>query len=325
MLVRIADRIVNFVVLIFTMLLILYGVYAFWDTRQVYDAASAQKYKTYKPEKDDSVSFEQLQAQNPEVIGWLHVYGTKIDYPFTQAEDNSKYVNTDVMGEYALSGSLFLDCMNAPDFSNFNNIIYGHHMEKELMFGDLSHYEDETYFNTHEYGNLYYSGQDHGVHFFAFVKADAYDNMIYSVRIADQSEKSKYLSNVREQALYYRDLNISVEDENVRIIALSTCNSQTTNGRDVLIGVISDETYPDTFAEGETEKQQGIARNLLEQIPLWWYGLLESVLIGLEIVAILRYIRKKHKNCMAVNNRAVQGQKGGEINDKKPENGKYKK
>ena len=160
------------------MLLILYGVYAFWDTRQVYDAASVQKYKTYKPEKDDSVSFEQLQAQNPEVIGWLHVYGTKIDYPFTQAEDNSKYVNTDVMGEYALSGSLFLDCMNAPDFSNFNNIIYGHHMEKELMFGDLGHYEDEMYFNTHEYGNLYYSGQDHGVHFFAFVKADAYDNMI---------------------------------------------------------------------------------------------------------------------------------------------------
>ena len=149
--------------------------------------------------------------------------------------------------------------------------------------------------------------------------------MIYSVRIADQSEKSKYLSYVREQALYYRDLNISVEDENVRIIALSTCNSQTTNGRDVLIGVISDETYPDTFAEGETEKQQGIARNLLKQIPFWWYVLLESVLIGLEIVAILRYIRKKHKNCMAVNNRAVQGQKGGEINDKKPENGKHKK
>ena len=112
------------------MLLILYGVYAFWDTRQVYDAASAQKYETYKPKKDDSMSFEQLQAQNSEVIGWLHVYGTKIDYPFTQAEDNSKYVNTDVMGEYALSGSLFLDCMNAPDFSNFNNIIYGHHMEK---------------------------------------------------------------------------------------------------------------------------------------------------------------------------------------------------
>lgn len=55
-------------------------------------------------------------------------------------------------------------------------------------------------------------------------------------------EKSKYLSYVREQALYYRDLNISVEDENVRIITLSTCNSQTTNGRDVLIGVISDET-----------------------------------------------------------------------------------
>lgn len=307
------------------MLLILYGVYAFWDTRQIYNAASVQNYETYKPKKDDTVSFEQLQAQNPEVTGWLNVYGTNIDYPFAQAEDNSKYVNTDVMGEYALSGSLFLDCVNAPDFSNFNNIIYGHHMEKELMFGDLDRYEDETYFNEHEYGNLYYDGQDHGVHFFAFVKADAYDDMIYNVRIADTSEKSDYLSYVWNHALYYRDINISAEDENVRILALSTCNSQTTNGREVLIGVISDETYPDTFAEGETKKQQGTARSLLEQIPFWWYVLLECVLIGLEIVAVHRYIRMKSKNCLTENDSAAQRQKGGEINDKKPESRKWKK
>ena len=293
------------------MLLILYGVYAFWDTRQVYDAASAQNYETYKPEKEDAVSFEKLQAQNPEVLGWLHVYGTKIDYPFAQAEDNSKYVNTDAMGEYALSGSLFLDCVNAPDFSNFNNIIYGHHMEKELMFGGLDRYEDETYFKEHEYGNLYYNGQDHGVHFFALVKADAYDNMIYNVRISGTLEKSEYLSYVQEQALYYRDLNISAEDENVRILALSTCNSQTTNGRDVLIGMISDETYPDTFAEGESEKQQGTARRLLEQIPFWWYVLLESVLIGLEIVEILRYIKKKNKNGVTVQNNVGKDRREG--------------
>lgn len=294
------------------MLLILYGVYAFWDTRQVYDAASAENYETYKPEKADSMSFEKLQAQNPEVVGWLHVYGTKIDYPFAQAEDNSKYVNTDVMGEYALSGSLFLDCANASDFSDFNNVIYGHHMEKELMFGDLDRYEDETYFKEHEYGNLYYDGQDHGVHFFALVKADAYDNIIYNVRISDISEKQEYLSHVKKQALYYRNLNISAEDENVHLLALSTCNSQTTNGRDVLIGWISDETYPDTFAKEDMEKQQGKVRNLMEQIPIWWYVLLENVLVGLEIVVVLRYIRKKNKNCTTVQNHMIQGQKGRE-------------
>ena len=89
------------------MLLILYGVYAFWDTRQVYDAASAQKYKTLQAEKDDSVSFEQLQAQKPGSYRLAACIWNEIDYPFTQAEDNSKYVNTDVMGEYALSEVYF--------------------------------------------------------------------------------------------------------------------------------------------------------------------------------------------------------------------------
>ena len=117
--------------------------------------------------------------------------------------------------------------------------------------------------------------------------------------------------SVREKTLYYRNLNISAEDENVHLLALSTCNSQTTNGRDVLIGVISDETYPDTFAEEDTKEQQGKARNLLEQIPIWWYVLLESVLIGLEIVAILRYLKKKNKN-RTVQNYVIQGQKGRE-------------
>ena len=223
MLVRIADRIVNFVVLIFTMLLILYGVYAFWDTRQVYDAASAQKYKTYKPEKDDSVSFEQLQAQNPEVIGWLHVYGTKIDYPFTQAEDNSKYVNTDVMGEYALSGSLFLDCMNAPDFSNFNNIIYGHHMRNGTMFADLVKLRDQRFVKKHDLIRLYLPEKT-----IDLTIVSAYAGKVQRIPIAFKSKEAK---EEWEDEIKNRSEIISRKKLEVRIYTFVTCSYERENNR----------------------------------------------------------------------------------------------
>lgn len=51
---------------------------------------------------------------------------------------------------------------NKPDFSDFDNIIYGHHMEKHMMFGDIGEFTKEQYFNEHPYGNLFFDGKDHG-------------------------------------------------------------------------------------------------------------------------------------------------------------------
>ena len=58
------------------------NVYTLWDDRQIYQSADMENYETWRPEEDDDLSFRELQAINPEVIGWLTVYGTKIDYPF---------------------------------------------------------------------------------------------------------------------------------------------------------------------------------------------------------------------------------------------------
>ena len=113
--IRVLDELVNLIVLVIVLILGGYGVYTLWDDRQIYQSADMENYETWRPEEDDDLSFRELQAINPEVIGWLTVYGTKIDYPFAQANNNTKYVNTDITGEFALSGSLFLDCRNAAD------------------------------------------------------------------------------------------------------------------------------------------------------------------------------------------------------------------
>ena len=126
--IRAADSLVNFAVLVIILLLIAVALYALWDSEQIYSAAGSAQYEIYKPrvqeEEVDGPSFADLIAINPEVFSWLTVYGTNIDYPVTQAKNNSKYVNTNVMGEYSLSGNIFLDYTNSADYSDFNSILY---------------------------------------------------------------------------------------------------------------------------------------------------------------------------------------------------------
>ena len=70
-------------------------------------------------EKDELASFSgfhKLQQVNPEVIGWINVYGTNIDYPLVQAKDNEKYLNKDSKGEFAATGAIFLEARNESKF-----------------------------------------------------------------------------------------------------------------------------------------------------------------------------------------------------------------
>ena len=100
-----------------------------WDSNQIYEKADAKVYEPYMPTRNHSKSFKELQQINSDVIGWLKVNNTHINYPLVQYENDDKYMNTDAEGNYSLSGSIFLHAENNPHFTDFNNIIYGHHME----------------------------------------------------------------------------------------------------------------------------------------------------------------------------------------------------
>lgn len=236
--IQIADKIVNLLIVLCFLPILCYGIYVLWDTRHINQQADASLYETYRPAGDDDVSFAQLQKQNPEVFGWLTVEDTHINYPLVQAEDNSKYVNTDVLGEFSLSGSIFLDCRNQKNFSDLNNIIYGHHMEKNVMFGELGFYEKLSYFKRHLKGSLYYENRWHDIQFFVFLSADAYDTVLYNASL-EKEHISDYLAYIKERAINYEELPFGTEEQ---FVTLSTCASGSTNGRYLLIGRVIEET-----------------------------------------------------------------------------------
>ena len=248
--IKVLGTIVNLLVLTIIIPILAYAVYALWDAEQLYSAADSSHYAVYKPSVktyqrgDSDDQFKKLQNINPDVIAWLDVYGTHIDYPVTQGETNLTYLNTNAEGEHSLSGSIFMDSENTCDFSDFNSILYGHHMDKNAMFGDIGNFIDKDMFDTRRYGSLYYNEKEYGIEFFAFDHTDAYDFKMYYAGVNDIEQRQEYIDYIKSKAVHTRNVDVGPGD---RIILLSTCSSRTTNGRDILIGKITDTTYEDPF------------------------------------------------------------------------------
>ena len=265
--IRLADSALNWAVLACLLLLFALAGYAMWDRTQVYDAASAAQYQQYEPDNADGInSLAQLQAINPDVIGWLVVYGTPINYPLVQGPDDMKYLNTNAMGTFSLSGAIFLSWINQRDFSDFNNIIYGHHMDHDAMFGSITDFEDPDFFAAHEYGTIYFGGREHGIQFFASIHDDAYDTSVYRVAHTDRSDRQAYLDNLMSYAVNTRS-HVSVTPDD-QIVLLSTCASSSTNGRDILIGKILATVPPDPFPP-ETNPWDTVEATAV-QLPKAW-------------------------------------------------------
>jgi len=299
LLVRIAHGIVNIFVLIIILLLLAFGCYAMWDSGQIHSVASADRYEKYRPTgENDSESFEYLQTINKDVFAWLTVYGTNINYPMVQGQDNIRYVNTSAEGRHSLSGAIFLDHRNSPHFTDFNSIVYGHHMESKTMFGEIAMFSDKDYFDARRYGSLFFDGQEHGLEFFAFVYTDANDGQIFRVNITDREAQQAYLDLIMEIGVNIRDDVLVTADD--RIILLSTCSPNSTSGRDILIGKIIGNVPDNPFRVEQANNP--VITPMIDELPgLWehtanWVKMTIGILISLLILLAIILIYKVRRN-----------------------------
>ena len=106
-------------------------------------------------ENDDikyKIDFEKLKSINDQVVAWLKVYGTEVEYPVVQSKDNSYYLQRNLEKEYNVGGWIFADYKNKLDGTDRNIVIYGHNMKDSSMFGSLKKIlEEEWYDNAENY------------------------------------------------------------------------------------------------------------------------------------------------------------------------------
>ena len=180
------------------------------------------------------MSLAELIAINPDVIGWIEIDDTRIDQPLTQSKkDDLEYVNKNPLGEFSVGGSCFLSVQNHGDLSDPYNLTYGHHLDNGGMYGDVSEFLEDSYFESHQTGKLYTLDKEWTIEVFAIVKANPDNAAIYSPGQYNETGVGSLDAFLRENSTHYRDIGIQTTDQ---IISLSTCYNSDTNGRAILFG-----------------------------------------------------------------------------------------
>ena len=94
--------------------------------------------------KRTEVDFDSLKEINGDIVAWIRCRELGLDYPVVQGTDNSYYLTHTFSGEEHISGCIFMDCVNKPDFTDDNTILYGHNMKDGSMFGSFNQFGADT-------------------------------------------------------------------------------------------------------------------------------------------------------------------------------------
>lgn len=164
--------------------------------------------------------FVELKEINTDIVGWITIDDTKINYPILQAEDNDYYLERNYEREDSMAGSIFMDYRNDVSAYNPNVILYGHRMKDNSMFNSLEKFLDEDFFNNHQ--TIYFDTMYESYHAEVFAAYSTTTDFDYIQ--TDFSSPEEYwllLKEIREKSKFQSDISVTMDDQ---IITLSTCD-----------------------------------------------------------------------------------------------------
>ena len=178
-------------------------------------------------------TYEELFKQNPDLVGWLTIEGTKIDYPVMWTpEDPEYYSHRGFDKEESKNGLLFMDELSDVNEDGGNLIIYGHNMKNGSMFADLMNYRKESYYQQHPMIQLDTLYDSRLYEVAAVMKSDDLTELPYAFTSADDEDAATVLKLAKENALYDTEVEL---DSSAEYLTLSTCDYSKTDGRLVVL------------------------------------------------------------------------------------------
>ncbi len=197
-----------------------------------------------------TVDWDALRAINPDTIGWIYIPGTSINYPIVQGEDDSYYLKHDFKGStgwIATFGAIFLEAENKSDFSDANNIIYGHHLNDGSMFAPIADFSDADTFNANRTIYLLTPKGNYRLTTFSLVHCAANDP-IAQMSFTDNAERVSYIQDKMDRSVVSVS-DVPAADNMKRTFALSTCDNLPSDGRWVLFAYVSASTSSTTAGQ----------------------------------------------------------------------------
>ncbi len=176
------------------------------------------------------VDFEKLKKDNKDVVGWIKVNGTNINYPFVQTGNNTDYLKKDFNKKYNSAGWVFMDYRNNIQEFSKNTIIYAHGRVNGTMFGSLKNIMKSSWYQnldnhivklSTEYENTLWQ-------VFSIYKIPTTSDYL-QIDFNSNEEFLNFLNMLKDRSVYTFDAVLHEED---KILTLSTCSND--DGRVVM-------------------------------------------------------------------------------------------
>ena len=185
------------------------------------------------------LQLEELKKQNNDIVGWLEIPNTKINYPVLQTKDNEYYMTHTYKKEYSKDGSIFLDKDYNWDVPSSNLLIYGHNNKNGNMFQELLKYEDESYYKEHPTIKFTTVNEDCTYEIIAVFKSRVYykseKNVFryyYFINAENEEEYNNYVEESKKASLYDTGKTAEYGEQ---LLTLSTCEYSQEDGRFVIV------------------------------------------------------------------------------------------
>ncbi|WP_311139616.1 class B sortase [Lancefieldella parvula] len=206
-------------------------------------------YTTVPEKKDEApvVDWAGLKAVNSQVVGWIQIPGSQINYPVYQTTDNEYYLHTNAKGEWSIGGQIFMDYENNPNgLIDQQTILYGHHMRNGSMFQFIGALNDQNTFNKVE--TIWYvtPTQTYELEPVFTYHTDEDDDEVRQFNFTSVDEFRSYLKDRLSRAVSSRSDAAEVISRAEHVLTLFTCNYTDQYGRTMLICVPKNEARPKT-------------------------------------------------------------------------------
>lgn len=165
-------------------------------------------------EESINIDWKQLKNTNKDIIGWIRIENTNINYPILQDDGSLKYLKHLYDGKYNNNGSIFT--INKNPFLEDITVLYGHNMKNRTMFSELDKYMDRKFLEEHLSIEIYTENQNYKATIFSCysIGANTEEN---NIKLLDFNDEIEYYKNKSKHS-------ISDVGEIEKILKLSTCS-----------------------------------------------------------------------------------------------------
>ncbi len=165
--------------------------------------------------------FASLKELNSDVVGWITVPDTNIDYPIVHTDDNDYYLRRSITGSYLTAGTIFADYRNIGDWSDQNTVLYGHNMASGAMFANLAKFKSYSFYKKNPYVYIQTESAIYVYKVFSIYETNKYDPYI---RVSFNNAKDfKEWANSRKSLSYFSSSYKFQGEE--QVLTLSTCTN----------------------------------------------------------------------------------------------------